>query len=329
MAASLPKVPVGKAVALPLGFASKGATQISQLAKKYEVGTKFEELSSHKYVAMLGTQKELMLALLGLVLVFHGAQFKNLVLCTQLFASILVARVAAIYEDLKKVKDKTEADAPAPEPKETEDEKNKHAKKRDAKKAAADKGSADDDMQVHIETSKKMLKALDADRIASTSKELLVCLMACILVIHGGFARCVAVAHALVTAVSTRLAGLFTFEGFEDIEPWVMLLVTVGLWIAIFPMALVLAPFALMLNIAAVGADLAVKHGFAFAGKIGQLQDAEAKLASPVGFFAFAGFVAIGTIYQLWTWAAGDTISWYFNFLYFPAVVAEYFLSCL
>lgn len=333
MSDGLPKLNAARAVAVPLAAASQGVQAISKLVSEHQLGDKLSKLGSHSALEHLSSRKELLLAVLGLVLVLHGAQFKNIILVTQLVLSFLYVRVRgsvmAIYNDIKTVVDKAEADAPQAEPaKESNEDQSKHAKKRDAKKEAAKAPSAAD-TQAHIEASKKVLKALDSERLTNASTEVMVCLMACLLVLHGGLAQRVAISYALVAAVAGRVEGLLHFEGFEDVKSWTSSFLRFALWVVILPMAIFMGPLALILNVVAFGADLATQHGMAFLAKIGKVPDADAILGSPKGLMAFGGLVAFGTLWQVWSWAAGSGMAWYFQMLYLPAIIAEGLLGLL
>lgn len=337
----LPKVNVAGAVAKPLAAASQGVQAAAKLAEKHKLSEKLSkvgDLKEHPIMAMAIAQKELLLTLVGLVVVFHGAQFKNIILCTQLVISFLFSRlkksVSTIYDDLTKVAEKAEADAPEPkvEEKEEDEGKSKHAKKREAKKNAdKDKASALADPSVHIEAAKKMLKSLNSERLTDSTKEVLLCLMACLLVIHGGLAQHVAVAHALVGVVAPLAQKFLEFEGFEDqeMQPWTMLMLHFALWLVMLPLSMLFSTAGLILNFALVGSQLVTTHGSKFAAATKKIPDAEAFLSSAPGIIAFLGLTAFGFIWQVWTVSSGGGLYWMLWLAYLPAVIVEAILGAL
>merc|ERR1740115_286459 len=121
-------------------------------------------MKEHPMVAKVTTMADLLWTLLGLVLIFHGAQFKNLFLCIQLVKTFCYSRVQAsvmsLYNDVKVAWDKTtegETDTPQADAKAEAKPDNKHAQKRkDASKqdAQATQEQCDEDAA----TTKKVLK---------------------------------------------------------------------------------------------------------------------------------------------------------------------------
>jgi len=332
MADALPKVNAAAALTVPLALARKGYTVVSALLAQHAVGDKVAKLGEHPMVMKMYAQKELLLAVVGLALVLHGTQFTNLLLCTQVVVAFLYERVkesvTTIYSDLVAVNEQLKKDAPAEEPKDTSDEQNKHAKKRaDAKKAVDKVGgqSQKDD----AEAAKKVLKALDSKRLSAAATEVLAAMMACLLVIHGGLARKVAVTHALVGLVAQRLEVLVEFPGYEDLQAWINTLLRLALWIVLLPVALVAAPLALALDASLTGAQLATEHGARFLVAMKKLEDADKFLSSFKGLQVFGGLSALGLIWQLWTLSSGGSIAWYFQLIYLPAIIAEGVLGLL
>jgi len=333
MAEAMPKVNAAPALAAPLALARQGYLRATQALAPYPVTETLSKLAAHPLVEQLNTKKELLLALLGLVLVFHGSQFTNLLLCTQVSLALLYDRVKGsimtIYSDLQAAHEKMKADAPAEEPKDTSDEKSKHAKKREEKKQAAEKASWAEKQKDDVEAARKVLKVLDSERLSAAATEVLAAVMACLLVIHGGFAQKVVVAHALVKTLAERVECLLEFPGYEDLRSWTSILIRLTLWVLLLPLAVVAAPFALAMDASFCGAQLATEHGARFLAASGKVEDAEAFIASPRGLMAFGGLAAFGTLWQLWTWAAGGSIAWYFQLVYLPALVMEGLLSLL
>merc|ERR1712176_350912 len=132
---------------------------------------------------------------------------------------------------------------------------------------------------------------------------------ACLLVIHGGFAQKVAIAHALVGIVAKQLGPLLEFPGHEDIEAWTSTLLRLVLWVVFLFLTKVATPLALAMDISLVGALLATQHGARSLAALGKMADVEAFLASQKGFMALGGLAAFGTLWQVWTWAAGGSIA--------------------
>jgi len=308
MAQELKKVKAGAVVSGSLGAASQGVQAVSKLYEQHGIGGKLSKVSGHPALKNLSDQQDLVLAVLGGLVVFHGAHFKSLFLCAQLFVTFLFVRVKSsimtIYEDINAISDDT---------------------KKDAGKALEKK-----DKKAQAEAATTVLKALDSKRIADASKEVLICFMACLLVLHGGLAQKVIVAHALVGSVSKRLETLVSFEGFDGLESWTALLVHLVLWSVFLPFSLVFPQLALILNTAAAGASLATRHGVFFLVKRDKIQQAaEDVLGSVKGLGAYAGLMAIGTFWQFWSLAAGSTLAWYLSLAYLPFIIAEAFLSAL
>merc|ERR1711933_339296 len=147
--------------------------------------------------------------------------------------------------------------------------------------------------------------------------------MACLLVIHGGFAQKVAIAHALVGLVAKQVQPLLEFPGYEELEAWTATLVRLVLWVVFLFLTKVATPLALAMDASLCGALLATQHGARFLAAIGKMADAEAFVTSPKGLMAFGGLAASGTLWQIWTWAAGGSIAWYFQLMYLPALIVE------
>merc|ERR1712085_56551 len=123
----------------------------------------------------MGSQ-EMLWAALGLVLLFHGAQFKNLFLCFQIITTFCLDRlkdsVCGIHSDVMTVHEKMSADAPAPSNADAKAEAkpdNKHASKRNSKKddqKGADPADVKLEQEQDAATTKKYFKALDTDKVA-------------------------------------------------------------------------------------------------------------------------------------------------------------------
>jgi len=169
----------------------------------------------------------------------------------------------------------------------------------------------------------------DSERLSAATTEVLAAAMACLLVMHGGLAQKVAIAHALVGIVAKQVAPLLEFPGHEDIEAWTSILLRLVLWVVFLFLTKVATPLTLAMDIALVGALLATQHGARYLSSIGKITDAEAFITSQKGLMAFGGLAAFGTLWQMWTWAAGGSIAWYFWLVYWPAGIAEGILGLL
>jgi len=311
MADSVPKFNVAPALTIPLAFAPPAFQFLAQLATHH--GDKVTFIKTHPLVEQVRSKSELVLALLGLALIFHGAQFKNLLLCSQVVAAFLYDRVAgsvqAICSDIQTAREKLQAD----QPQDTSDEKTK-------KKAADNKAEK---QREDAEVAKKALGALSSERLSAAAVEVLASGLACLVVLHGGLAQKFAIANALVGLTVDKVEAFVEFKGHDDIKAWTSLFVRVALYAVFLPLALAAAPVALALDAAACGARLATEHGVRFLASIGKVGDADAFLASQKGYVVFAGMAAAGALWQIWTLAAGGGMAWYFTVLYLPAVIAE------
>jgi len=331
----MPKVNAAAALTAPLALARQGYQLLTEALARFPVLETLSKLSSHPFFQQLSSKKELLLTLLGAALVLHGSQFRNLLLCTQVVLALLYDRVkcslTTMYTDIQTAREKMQADAPAEESKDAGDDQNKHAQKRAEKKKVAEtsKASFAEKQKEDAEAAKKLLKVLDSERLSAATTEVLAAAMACILVIHGGLAQKVAIAHALVGLVAKRVEALLVFPGFEDLQAWTATLIRLVLWLVFLTLTKVASPLALALDAAICGALLATQHGAHFLAARGKLEDAEAFTASPKGLMALGGLAAFGTLWQVWTWAAGGSIAWYFQLVYLPASIAEGLLSLL
>jgi len=332
--AEIKKLNVGPALNVPLALANRGGQMASEGLEKLKVSEKFSAVKDHAMVAKITSKSDMLWTALGLVLIFHGAQFKNLFLCTQVLMAFFYGRlqtsVMTLGSEVKTAWDKTIEGAddsqPAADAKAEAKPDNKHAQKR---KDAATKGS-DKDVQAQREqdaaATKKVLKVLDSDKVTNVAFELLVSFMACHMVMEGGLARAAVVAHALVKASKEKISNLLDFSGHEDMQAWTDILLTFVLYSFFGGMALILAPMALALNVAVCGAQLVTENGLRIAesmGKIPEGQTAEAFAASMKGLALLGGLTAFGALWQFWALMANSGMAWYFKMLYFPGCVAE------
>mmetsp|Transcript_5843 Transcript_5843/g.16935 ORF Transcript_5843/g.16935 Transcript_5843/m.16935 type:complete len:317 (-) Transcript_5843:37-987(-) len=305
MADAPPKLNAAPFVTVPLAFAKTGYQFVVDLVAKHAVVEKLSAAKDHKVVAQASSKKELLMAVLGLVLVFHGAQFKNILLCSQIFVSFLYDRVKAsvmaAYSDIQTAQEKLKADAPD---------------KSDAKKDGADKRKED------AEATTKALKALSSEKLSAAAVDILGAFMACVLVIQGGLAQKIAIANSFVNLVIDKVEALVEFPDHADIQAWTGLFVRLALYAIVLPLTFLSGSLGLAMNAAACGAYLATEHGVRFLASIGKVSNAEDFLASKKGLVAAGGLIAVGTFWQFWSLTAESGLG-YFAVLYFPAVVAE------
>merc|ERR1712216_73371 len=162
-------------------------------------------------------------ALLGLSLIIHGAQFKNLFLCIQLVKAFYFDRVKAsvttLAESVTTTLEKIKADAPeAIEPDaKSEAKSDKYAAKRAAKKDVADSNKQTEE---DAAAAKKALKAMDSEKLSNTAFEVCSAAMACHMVMHTHLGQAIVVAHDLVKIVKEKIEELVDFQGLEDLSAW-------------------------------------------------------------------------------------------------------------
>jgi hypothetical protein len=332
--AEVKKVNVGPALTLPLALALRGVKVAVEQLEKAGVSQKFSALKEHSLVVKITSKADMLWTVLGLVLIFHGAQFKNLFLCTQVVMTFCYGRVKSsiltmqsdVTTALEKInadEDESKADAKA----EAKPD-NKHASKRQA-----NKDSSKPDQQQKEEdaaTTKKLLKVVDHEKVSAAAFELLVAAMACHMTMQGGLAKVIVVAHALVKASREKLAAFLEFSGHEDMQAWTDLLVTFILYTVFAVLALVAGPLAFAMNLAVVGAQLVTENGLRVAETMGKIPggaSAETFAASTKGLAVLGGLTAFGTLWQFWALMADNGMAWYFQGLYFPAYVGEGIIS--
>lgn len=328
MAEGLPKLNASAALALPLSFGSKGCRILCQMLEKYQLAAQLTKVQEHPLVLKALEHRQAGYTFLGLALVLHGAHFTNLLLCTQVITAFLLARVQGsvgeMWKDICTAQEKLKADDPAAEDtsnsKELPEDKGKFAKKRDAKKST-EKTPTATDAKEDIEMAKKALKLVDPNKLTAAGLEVLMAVLVCLLVIHGGIVQKAVVAFSLVGVLTDKVEGLLQFPGYEDLgAAWTGLVCRSALWAVVLPMALLFTPVALALNASLCGAHLVGKHSFEFANVV---------LDSKQGLVSMLALAAFGTFWQLWSWAAGGGMAWYFTLVYLPAVTAEGVLGLL
>jgi len=322
------KINVGGAFDKLLGQGRLGSEKVMQVMDKFEVSKKVSGLREHpvaqKVLTILNEKSTICLTLLGFILVLQGAQFKNILLCTQVivvFYTGVKNSIVAVYKDFTVASDKISADAPTDEHPSTED-KNKHAAKRDAKKADATKAEEAESLKDASAAAKKALKSVSAEKIQTAAFELFVCAMACLMVIRGGLATSVAVSHALVKNL-VSLDSFLDWTGHEEMKEWTDLVLRAFLYTVFIILSIVMTPLAIAINASTVGARLLVDNGLQILEAKGKIADAKAFAASEKGLFVFLGLAAFGSLWQLWNWMAGGGLAWYFQMLYLPAVAIE------
>jgi len=268
---------------------------------------------------------------LGVALIFHGAQFKNLFLCAQVVIAFCYLRVKepalSLYKDVQTAMEKMneeESDESKADAKAAPAPGNKHAEKRAAKKD--DGKSPQQQREDDAAAAKKLLKVVDSKKVTDVVFEVCVAAMACHMVMEGGLARVVVVTYALVTACKEKIVAFLDFSEHEDMQAWTDLLLAFVLYCFFGGMAVIASSLALALLVAFCGAQLVTKHGLRLAasrGKIPEGQSAEAFAASLQGLAVLGGLTAFGTLWQFWALMADSGMAWYFKIIYLPAYSAE------
>jgi hypothetical protein len=314
-----------------LGQGRLGSQKVIQAMEKYEVTKKVSGLKEHpvaqKVVNKLMQQQAIVFTVIGFVLVIQGAQFKNLLLCTQILLYFFFERAKkstlAVYNSMVVASEKISADAGDEHPSATPEEKNKHAAKRDAAKKEAAAAAEAEKMKDASASAKKILKSVNAEIVKTAALDLFFCWMGCLMVIRGGLARSLAVSHGLVRSLA-RLQSLFKFadEDDKEIKEWSELIVQAFLHIVFLFLSTVMGPFAIAMNASAVGACLILDNGLPLLEATGKIPKATA-LANEI----WLGLIAFGSLWQTWNWMAGDGLAWYFQMLYIPAVAVEALIS--
>lgn len=337
--AEIKKINVGPALTVPLALACRGGQMATDGLEKLKVTEKFSTVKENAVVAKILGKSDMLWTALGLVLIFHGAQFKNLFFCTQVIMAFCYGRVqtsvVALYSDIMIAWNKTNEDA-GDESKGAADAKaeakpeNKHAQKRKDSAKAGDSKGATEQREADAAATKKILKVLDTDKVTNVVFELLVSFMACHMVMQGGLARVAVVAHALVKAFKEKLHTVLDFSGHEDMQAWTDILVTFVLYSFFGGMAVVAAPLAFAMNVAACGAQLVTTNGLRIAESMGKIPDgmtAEAFATSVKGLALLGGLTAFGTLWQFWALVGNSGMAWYFKMTYFPAVAVDAILG--
>jgi hypothetical protein len=329
--AEVKKINVGPALTVPLALAQRGGQAATDGLKKAGVSEKFSSLKEHKLVAKVTSKADVLKTVLGLVLIFHGAQFKNLFLCTQVMMTFCYSRVkssvSAVTSDVMTALEKMDADeddSKADAKAEAKSE-GKHAAKRQANKDSSK--PVQQQREEDAAAAKKLLKVVDSQKVTEAAFEVCVAAMACHMIMQGGLAKVVVVAHFLVTASKEKLVTFLEFTGHEDMQAWTDLFMTLVLYIFFGGMAIVAGPLAFAMTLAVFGAQLATENGLRVAESMGKVASAEASATSTKCLAVLGGLTAFGTLWQFWALVADSGMAWYFKMLYLPAYMGEGIIS--
>lgn len=329
------KVNAGTAITKSLALGRQGSGMVSEGLEKLQVTDKLQMVKEHavvtKVAGVASKYTNVLWAVLGLVMVLQGAQFKNLYLCFALIKSFYYDRVkSSISELISSVTtalDKMKADSPDEPNADAKAEAkpdNKHAAKRQQKKDAPSDKSAEE----NVAAAKKALKAMDSQSLSNAIFEVCSAAMAAHMVMHTRLGQAVVLAHSLVQVAMEKTEKFVEFTGHEEISVWVTLFLKFVFYCFFIGCALIVAPFALALDISIFGAQLLVQSGAKAVQAFGKLEDAEAFLASTKGLGVMGGTVAFGTLWQFWSLMADSGMAWYFQLAYLPAVIAESIVGC-
>jgi len=329
---------VAPAVATSLAAATRGTQAAAGLVRSLSEthASKFAKFQEHKDKTFdkISKRIEFLWTGLGFILLIHGSQFKNLFLCTQVIYEFCFGRVkssyVSLYDDLVTAwgkmnegeGDDSKEDADAPE--------SKHAQKRASKKD--DGKSEEKQKEEDVATAKKLVKAVNSDKVTSAVFELCAASMACHMVMEDGLANKVLLAHMLTKTTKQHLQAFLDFADHDDMRKWLDLFLSFVLYIFFGGMTVVATPMALALNLAMVGAQIVLEHGLRIAEKLGKIpggEKAEDFAGSVKGFIIFGVLTGCGTLYQFWALLADSGVAWYFQMFYFPAYFAESFISLL
>jgi len=298
----VPKINVSPLLGPALATGCKGARVISQTLCKLKVGDFASKIQEHPLAKKVVDHREIALEALSVALIFHGAHFRNQFLCFQVVTLFFLERVAtkvkASWSDITVAQEKLEADS--------SEDKNKKSD------AAAD-----------IAVARKALKTLDSQKLTAASVEVLIAIMSCLLVMHGGLAQKVAVTYFTVTLLAEKLDTVLVFPDHEDIQAWTHVLSRFLLWLLLLPTAVLFGPLVLCINASVRGALLLAEK------KEGGMQRAGIAPDSQKGHLVTCALAGVGTLYQLWSCLAGGGLAWYLQLVYFPAVLVECILSAL
>merc|ERR1711879_641463 len=165
--------------------------------------------------------------------------------------------------------------------------------------------------------------SMDSEKFLTAVLSVLASLLVCLLAFRGGLVQGVILGHALVGFFGSKLQAFLDFPGYEDMQVWADLFIRSTLYILCFALALSAAPLALAMTASACGALLVMEHGVRVAEAMGKVAGVDTFTGSKHGLLMIFGVFTFGTLWQLWTWAAGSSMAWYFRVLYLPAVLTE------
>lgn len=306
-----------------------GAVSLSRQAGKVadnaipKISEKTKPIKESGVWSKLWAKVKVFQAILGFVLIIQGSQFKNLVLCTQLVRLFLVDKVrdgvTAVWNAIKSAWEqsmKDDGDQPSNEGDEKTEQKSKQAQKREAAAAAAKKSGGVDHKE-NAKVAEQLLKALKSDEVSEAVKQVALSLCALAVVIHGGLPQILLVAHLLVGLILPEIPKLTHFSEHQEIQHATDLLMSAIINCFCFTGTFWFPNTALIIYTSAFGVKL-IAESQTLPEKIGG-QDPDVVMA-----LAGAGF---GALWQLWSYAQGGGLAWYFTLLYLPAVTAEGLLS--
>jgi hypothetical protein len=322
---------VGAALHIPLALGTTLTRKASSEVEKLQVGEKISAVKDHETVTKIAGFSDYLWTLLGVVLIFHGAQFKNLFLCTQVITEFCLARMKSsvldLYSDFTTAKEKMSADAPDESNADAKAEAkpdNKHAEKRALKKDG-DKPS-DKQREEDAAEAKKLLKVVDTDKVSAAVFEVCIAAMVCHMVMEGGVVKLIVVTFALVKACKDKINGVLRFSGFEDMRAWTDLLISAALYSFFGTLALLMPSMAFALTLASSGAQLVTDNALRIGeakGKIPTGVSAKEFAKSVPGLALLGGLTLFGTMWQFWAIMAGSDMAFYFKIVYLPAYIAE------
>jgi len=335
-----PTIDAGPALCLPLALGTVLMRKGSSGVEKLNVTEKLSAVKDHATVAKIASMSTYLWTLLGFVLIFHGAQFKNLFLCTQIITEFLMARVKgsvlALWGDVSTAKEKLDGDAgddaTNADAKAEAKPDSKHAQKRASKKDSDKPADQQQQREEDAAEAKKLLKVLDTDKLSAAVFEVCVAAMACHMVMEGGLVKAVAVTFALVKACKEKINAKLKFSGFEDMQAWTDLLLSFVLYSFFGGMAVLMPSVAFSLNLASCGAKLVTESGLRIGESMGRIPkgvSAEEFAGSLPGLAMLGGLAAFGTMWQFWAIMAESDMAFYFKIVYMPAYIAENVIGLL
>jgi hypothetical protein len=293
-AAKSPTIKVGPIVDKISEKAAKGFEKAAALKKNEKVES-FLKGATPKYEkakSIASERKSIIFTVAGVVLLFLGSNFKNILLCGQVMNYFLFCSLKTSFDELW-------AAVSSAWEKMQKEEKDKNSPKVALKALGEEKGS---------------------EKVSAFALQLFKAAAACHMVMHGGpFARGIIVAYALANGVSQMLGDFLDISGHDDIRAWIDKLILLTLYFFFGGMALILPSLALALNASFVGAQLVKDYGLKYA----KLES----LVASQGPFLIPGLMALGVFSYLLL--GGGDMAWYFKLILLPAYFVEGFLGLL